>query len=47
VARATADAVERDRNQAIVPRRAEVIVKLTPKPLFDLLVSRTGWRRPI
>lgn len=46
VARATADAVERGRDQVIVPRRAEVIVKLTPKPVFDLLVRRSGWRRP-
>ena len=46
VARATVDAVERDRDQVIVPRRAELIVKLTPKPIFDSLVRRTGWRRP-
>jgi short-subunit dehydrogenase len=45
VARATADAIERDRNEAIVPRRAELIVKLTPRPVFDWLVRSTGWRR--
>lgn len=45
VARATADAVERDRNEVIVPRRASVVVKLTPKPVMDWLVRRTGWRR--
>jgi short-subunit dehydrogenase len=45
VARATADAIEHDRNEVIVPRRAELIVKLTPRPVFDLLVRRTGWRR--
>ena len=45
VARATADAVERDRDQLIVPRRAEVVIKLTPKPVLDLLVRHTGWRR--
>jgi short-subunit dehydrogenase len=44
-ARATADAIEHDRNEVIVPRRAQLIVKLTPRPIFDLLVRRTGWRR--
>jgi short-subunit dehydrogenase len=46
VAQATADAIERDRKEAIVPRRAEVIVRLTPRPILDLLVRRTGWQRP-
>jgi short-subunit dehydrogenase len=46
VARYTADAIERGRKEVIVPRRAEVIVKLTPRPILDLLVRRTGWRRP-
>ena len=45
VARATADAVEGERDEAIVPRRAALIVKLTPKPVLDWLVRRTGWRR--
>ncbi|MGH2953843.1 MAG: SDR family NAD(P)-dependent oxidoreductase [Solirubrobacterales bacterium] len=45
VARYTADAIERERNQVIVPRRAAAVVKLTPKPVMDWLVRRTGWRR--
>jgi short-subunit dehydrogenase len=45
VARDTADAVERDRDEVIVPRRAAILVKLTPKRLFDWLVRRSGWRR--
>jgi short-subunit dehydrogenase len=47
VARATADAIERDRDEVIVPRRAEIFVKLTPGPVFDALVRRTGWRRQV
>ena len=45
VGRAAADAIERDRNEVIVPRQAEIVVKLTPRPIFDWLVRRTGWRR--
>ena len=45
VAHATADAIERDRGEVIVPRRAEVIVRLTPSPVLNWLVRRTGWRR--
>jgi short-subunit dehydrogenase len=45
VARATAAAIERDRDEVIVPRRAHVVTKLTPRPLFDWLIRRTGWRR--
>ncbi len=45
VARATAQAIERDRNEAIIPRRAEMIVRLTPRPILNWLVRTTGWRR--
>ncbi len=45
VARYTAAAIERDRDEVIVPRRAALILKLTPQPVLDLLVRRTGWRR--
>ena len=45
VGRVTADAIERDRDEVIVPRQAEIVVKLTPRPIFDWLVRRTGWRR--
>jgi hypothetical protein len=45
VARATADAVARDRDQIILPRRAELILKLTPTSVLDLLARHTGWRR--
>jgi short-subunit dehydrogenase len=45
VGRATADAIEGDRNEVIVPLQAEIDVKLTPRPIFDWLVRRTGWRR--
>ena len=45
VARYTADAVERGRDEVIVPRRAAVVVKLTPQPVLNWLVRRTGWRR--
>jgi short-subunit dehydrogenase len=45
VARYTADAIEREREEVIVPRRAAIIVKLTPRPLLDWLVRRTGWKR--
>lgn len=46
VARYTADAVERDRDEVIVPRRAAVVLRLTPEPVLNWLVRRTGWRRP-
>jgi uncharacterized protein len=42
---ATADAIERDRAAVIVPRQAELVVKLTPRPILDWLVRHTGWRR--
>jgi short-subunit dehydrogenase len=45
VARATADAVEHDRDEVIVPRLASLVVMLTPKPVFDWLVRRSGWKR--
>jgi short-subunit dehydrogenase len=45
VARATADAVEHNRDEVIVPRFAAVAVKLTPKPVLDWLVRRSGWKR--
>ena len=47
LARATADAIEHDRDEVIVPRRAEIFVKLTPAPIFDALVRHTGWRRQV
>jgi short-subunit dehydrogenase len=45
VARYTARAIERNRDAVIVPRRAAIIVRMTPKPVLDWLVRRTGWRR--
>ncbi len=45
VARYTADAVERGRDEVIVPRRAEIILRITPSPVLNWLVRRTGWRR--
>ena len=45
VARATASAIGRERKQVIVPLRAAAMFRLTPRPLLDLLVRRTGWRR--
>jgi short-subunit dehydrogenase len=45
VARYTARAIERGRNEVIVPRRAALVVRLTPRPMLDWLVRRTGWRR--
>lgn len=45
VARATADAVERGRDQVIVPRRAAAVLAVTPRPVLDWLVRRSGWRR--
>jgi uncharacterized protein len=45
VARYTADAIERERNEVIVPRRAAILIKLTPRPVLDWLARRTGWRR--
>ena len=46
VAAAVADAIESERNEVIVPRRAELIVKMTPRPILDWIVRRTGWLRP-
>lgn len=45
VARATADAIERDRDEVVVPRLAAIFVRVTPKSVFDWLVRRTGWKR--
>jgi short-subunit dehydrogenase len=45
IARASANALERDRNQVIAPRRAALVMKVTPKPILDRLTARTGWRR--
>ena len=45
VADATADAVERERDEVIIPRLASLMVRLTPRPLLDLIVRRTGWKR--
>ena len=45
VARSTADAVERERDEVIVPRRAAIMVRLTPKRVTDWLVRRSGWQR--
>jgi short-subunit dehydrogenase len=46
VARYTANAIERDRREVIVPHRAELLVKLTPRSVLDWLVRQTGWHRP-
>lgn len=46
VARATADAIERGRDEVFVPGRARALLLLTPRPVFDALVRVTGWRRP-
>jgi short-subunit dehydrogenase len=45
VARASADAIARDRDQVIAPRRAAAVMKMTPKPILDRLTAGTGWRR--
>jgi uncharacterized protein len=45
VAKATADSVEHDRNEVIVPKRAAIIIKMTPRPVFDFLVRSSGWKR--
>ena len=46
VAQATADAIERKRNNVIMPRRADLIVTLTPRPILNWLVRHSGWQRP-
>jgi short-subunit dehydrogenase len=46
VARYTARAIERGRDETIVPRRAAIVVRMTPNRVLDWLVRRTGWRRP-
>jgi short-subunit dehydrogenase len=38
-------AVERGAKEAILPRRAAVVLRATPQPVLDWLVRRTGWRR--
>lgn len=45
VARSSVRAIERDRNEVIVPRRAAAVVRLTPKPVLDWLSMRSGWKR--
>jgi short-subunit dehydrogenase len=44
-ARDVVRAIERGAAEAIVPRRAAVLVRTTPRPVLDWLVRRTGWRR--
>ncbi len=44
-ARGVVRAIERDAKEEIIPRQAAVIIKLTPQPLLEWLVRRTGWRR--
>jgi short-subunit dehydrogenase len=46
VAQYVARAIERDRNEMIVPRRAALIMKMTPSLVMNRLVSRSGWKRP-
>ena len=46
VARDVVRAVERDVKEAIIPRRAAVVLRATPQPLLEWLVRRTGWKRP-
>ena len=38
-------AIERGATEAIVPRRAAVLIRTTPRPVLDWLVRRTGWKR--
>jgi short-subunit dehydrogenase len=45
VARATARAVERERFEVFVPWQAALVMRLTPRPIVDWLVRRSGWRR--
>lgn len=45
VARDVMRAVERDTKEAILPRRAAVIIRMTPQPVLEWLVSRSGWKR--
>lgn len=45
-ARDVVDAVERDSREAILPRRAAVLVRTTPRPVLEWLVRVTGWKRP-
>jgi uncharacterized protein len=45
VARYVARALEQDANEVIVPRRAAVLLRVTPRPVLAWLVRRTGWRR--
>lgn len=46
VARDVVRAVARDRNEAILPRRAALVLRTVPQPVVDWLVRRTGWKRP-
>ena len=46
VARELVRALERERNEVILPRRAAVLLRTVPQPVVDWLVRRTGWRRP-
>ncbi len=45
VARELVRAVERDARETIIPRRAAVLIRATPRPVLGWLVTRTGWRR--
>ncbi len=47
VARAAASALERDRREVIVPWQAALVLALTPRPVVDWLVRRSGWRRQL
>jgi short-subunit dehydrogenase len=44
-ARDVVRAVEREAKEEIIPRRAAVVMKVTPQPVLEWLVRRTGWRR--
>jgi short-subunit dehydrogenase len=45
VAKAAADAIERERREVLMPLRARVLVRLTPAPLMRTLLAATGWKR--
>ncbi len=44
-AREVVQAIERDAREQIIPRRAAVVMRLTPQPVVDWLLRRTGWKR--
>lgn len=46
IARLSVDAIAAGRREAILPRRAAIVVRLTPTPVLNWLVQRTGWHRP-